>query len=81
MEQDKNTRYCNKCLHFNGDKNACNAFPNGIPDEILSGKIKHVSKFPDQNGTDVFVDAYQYWTDQGLTMHPMIGVDDFEIED
>lgn len=81
MEEVKNTRYCSKCLHFDGGNNSCSAFPAGIPEPLLSGKVKHKSKFPEQEGTDVFVDAYQYWTDQGLTMHPMIGVDDAEIED
>jgi|GEM_PF-5348579 hypothetical protein len=81
MEEIKNTRYCSKCLHFDGEKNGCNAFPSGIPTDLLSGKVKHKSKFPEQEGNDVFVDAYQYWTDQGLKLHPMIGVDDAEIED
>ncbi len=81
MEQDKNTRYCNRCLHFNSDNNTCAAFPNGIPGKLLSGAIKHKSKLPVQVGTDVFVDGFQYWTDQGLVMHLMIGVDDAEVED
>ncbi|RAJ24989.1 hypothetical protein [Pedobacter cryoconitis] len=79
--QDTNTRYCNKCLHFDADTKSCSAFPNGIPSALLAGKIKHLSKFPEQTGTEVFVDAREYWISQGLELHPMEGVDDFIIED
>ncbi len=76
-----NTSYCNKCLHFDEEKNACNAFPNGIPTDLLSGKIKHKSKFPEQEGNEVFVNERDYWIKEGLEYHPMEGIDDFIIED
>lgn len=76
-----NTSYCNKCLHFDEETNSCNAFPNGIPAALLAGKIKHLSKFPEQIETDVFINAREYWESQGLEFHPLEGIDDFIIED
>lgn len=48
------------CKHFLGVKNddgdesnervVCEAFPNGIPDEIAYGTNKHLKPFPGDNG-------------------------------
>lgn len=76
-----NTSYCNKCLHFDEDSNTCQAFPNGIPSELLSGKVKHTSRFPEQVGLAVFINEREYWENEGLEFHPMAGVDDFELLD
>jgi hypothetical protein len=78
--EDLKTRYCNKCIHFDADNKACTAFPSGIPSEILSGKIQHKSKFPEQQGTDVFVNAREYFENEGLVFHTTFGNDDFIVE-
>jgi len=81
MNEPKNTSYCSKCLHYDADNMVCSAFPNGIPDQLLSGQIQHKSKFPEQVGTDVFVNEREYWESQGLEFHPHDGIDDFIVED
>ena len=52
-----------KCIHYIGiindgdettERPACNAFRNGIPEEIAYGDNKHTSKHPDQNNDIVF---------------------------
>jgi len=79
MEQDINTRYCRKCLHFDGDTLTCSAFPMGIPVDLLSGKVKHLSKFPEQVGKDVFVNSAEYWEKEGLQVHWMEFGGDIEV--
>jgi len=45
--------YCVICKHrIKG--NICEAFPNGIPAEILSWKFDHTRKHPDQTNDIVF---------------------------
>ena len=79
--EDISIRYCNKCIHFDAGTLSCPAFPNGIPAGLLAGSIKHLSKFPEQIGTDVFINARDYWENEGLEFHPMEGIDDFIIDD
>jgi hypothetical protein len=53
-----------KCKHYLGiiqpdgtemtEANYCEAFPNGIPDEIAYGKNRHLSKHPEQDNDIVF---------------------------
>ena len=45
-----NWNFCRFCRHLNSliDKPTCNAFPEGIPQEILSGKIIHKDPLPNQ---------------------------------
>jgi hypothetical protein len=45
-----NRSFCRFCRHLNSliDKPTCNAFPEGIPQEILSGKIIHKDPLPNQ---------------------------------
>lgn len=46
---------CFKCKHMeNWDGFGCEAFPNGIPDEIVSGHNKHTKPLPDQGNNIVF---------------------------
>jgi len=46
---------CKRCVWFNNDEGkTCEAFPFGIPLEILEDKIKHTVKFPEQVGDFVF---------------------------
>jgi hypothetical protein len=77
----ENTRYCEKCINFNQDNNTCSAFPNGIPVDILSGKIKHVTRFPEQVGDDVFEDRIQALKAIGIDTSLEEMYDDIEYED
>lgn len=45
---------CFKCKHFRIGPGGCNAFPNGIPDEITSGENKHSEVLPSQINKIVF---------------------------
>lgn len=45
---------CFKCKHFRMFKGGCDAFPNGIPDQITSGKNKHSKPLPNQGNNIVF---------------------------
>lgn len=44
---------CNICKNYLGDL-TCQAFPNGIPNEILQGENNHSSPLPNQNNDIVF---------------------------
>jgi hypothetical protein len=44
---------CSICTHTRMD-NKCSAYPDGIPDDILTGQDQHVEVRADQIGTDVF---------------------------
>jgi hypothetical protein len=44
---------CLKCEHFHYNNlisNTCEAYPQGIPDEILDGKVIHTSSYNGDNG-------------------------------
>lgn len=43
------TWLCRKCKHWYG-WNTCAAFPNGMPDDIWTGKVKHTRPYPGDNG-------------------------------
>ena len=45
-----NWSFCRFCRHLNSliEKPTCNAFPEGIPHEILSGQIIHKNPLPNQ---------------------------------
>jgi hypothetical protein len=45
-----NWSFCRFCRHLNSliEPPTCDAFPEGIPQEILSGKIIHKSPLPHQ---------------------------------
>lgn len=51
-----NWSFCRLCrqLHNLLGKPTCNAFPEGIPEEILSGKIIHKTPLPEQKNYIVF---------------------------
>jgi hypothetical protein len=44
---------CLTCIHAK-ENMKCDAFPKGIPNEILAGKDKHSKKHKDQNGDLVY---------------------------
>jgi len=44
---------CNKCANYFGDL-ACQAFPKGIPENILTGKNDHRKPLPKQGNDIVF---------------------------
>jgi len=47
---------CMRCRHYdfggrlNPHKNACAAFPDGIPEEILLSRVQHVEPYPGDHG-------------------------------
>jgi hypothetical protein len=45
-------RFCRQLHNLIGTP-TCNAFPEGIPEEILSGKIIHKTPLPDQKNNIV----------------------------
>jgi hypothetical protein len=40
---------CEVCVHFAGGS-SCKAFPDRIPDEIVTGKFDHARAHPDDHG-------------------------------
>ncbi len=47
------TDQCNICKHYTGALE-CEAFPKGIPGDILTGEFDHTEKHPDQDNDIVF---------------------------
>ncbi len=46
---------CFDCKHFSNEFGLkCQAFPKGIPDEILQGENDHTTPLPDQGNDIVF---------------------------
>ena len=45
---------CFDCKHFDIEKSTCAAFPNQIPDEILSGENDHSKPLQEQGNKIVF---------------------------
>lgn len=41
---------CATCKHKRLNIDRCDAFPSGIPQNILTGKNKHKRKYPGDNG-------------------------------
>ena len=41
---------CNECIHKKLGEIKCNAYPDGIPRNILTGKIDHRKKYINDNG-------------------------------
>ena len=58
------------CKHFEGimesngperpGKHICKAFPEGIPDEILSGRNEHSVSMPGQDNIEIYERASSY---------------------
>jgi len=55
---------CPACVHYSPDNDlsdmmsieTCRAFPEGIPDAVLSGRIDHSEKIPEDNGLTFTLD-------------------------
>ena len=45
---------CFKCKHFRRFEGGCDAFPDGIPDEIISGENEHSKPLSFQTNDIVF---------------------------
>lgn len=45
---------CFNCKHFRMINGGCDAFPDGIPDEITSGENEHSKPLPEQDNKIVF---------------------------
>lgn len=45
---------CFNCKHFRLFQQGCDAFPDGIPDEITTGENKHKDPLPNQDNSIVF---------------------------
>lgn len=41
---------CNQCRHCHDDGMSCQAFPEGIPSDILTGRVRHVRPYPGDHG-------------------------------
>ena len=54
MEPNSKTFICFKCKHRDIFEDGCKAFPDGIPDEILSGDNDHSKPLPGQQNDIVF---------------------------
>ena len=48
-----NNPLCNNCKQYTGYAN-CKAFPEGIPDDILTGEFDHTKKHPEQKNDILF---------------------------
>jgi hypothetical protein len=44
---------CASCVHYQG-ANMCPAFPEGIPEPILTNEVLHNKPTPEQKGSFVF---------------------------
>jgi len=45
-----NDSICYRCEHVHHpERTTCDAFPDGIPGEIISGKVKHTEPYPGDN--------------------------------
>ncbi len=42
--------FCSYCKYKNEEGRKCKAYPNGIPDAIIKGKIDHTKPYPGDNG-------------------------------
>ena len=47
---------CHFCRHLNQGEFGCSAFPDGIPDEILSGEVDHETPYPGDGGIQFELD-------------------------
>lgn len=45
---------CSTCIHFDRVSGTCPAFPDEIPEVIISGNDKHLEPLPDQDNNIVY---------------------------
>ena len=51
---EASTLVCFSCVHFKALEGGCDAFPNGIPEEITSGDNQHAIKLKDQENDIIY---------------------------
>ena len=49
---------CTYCKHLKKEDLTCIAFPEGIPDDLLAGEVKHDTPIGGQVGNTVFTTAF-----------------------
>lgn len=48
---DNEDFWCEKCVHFHdGDIDSCDAFPRGIPQELIDGMVRHTKPYKGDHG-------------------------------
>lgn len=53
---------CFSCQHYDGVKNTCPAFPDGVPETMLKGDLgDHKTKVEDQVGDTVYKKGDPNW--------------------
>ena len=50
LKPRRNTIQCNECIHFHLNTGKCDAFPTGIPKEVILGMHDHRFPFKGDNG-------------------------------
>ena len=53
-------RMCRCYGGFGGVQHVCNAFPKGIPDEIITGENEHLTALPEQINDIIYERAGSY---------------------
>jgi len=53
-------RMCRHYGGFGGVQHVCNAFPKGIPDEIIIGENEHLAALPEQINGIIYEQAGSY---------------------